>query len=199
MSPRNRVRDQQLREERSRQILDSALTVIARRGLAGTKVRDIAQTAGVSVGNVYKYFVSKEEIFEALVHRGQKEYREFAEEALRQPGKPSDKLMWYTERWIAMREWAITILLQYARTSEAVPERLKKAVSAKFIDNLRPIAAIIEEGQLAGEFVSGDAMELALIYVSLMEGLTLHDIPDTPELTAGIAENSMRLLLRKTE
>lgn len=197
MSPRNPARDRQLREARTSQILDSALTVIARRGLSGTKVADIAETAGVSVGNVYKYFVSKEEIFEALVHRGQQEYREFVEEALALPGSPVDKLVWYTGQWIAKREWAITILLQYARTSEAVPIPLKQAVSAKFIDNLRPMAAIIEQGQQSGDMVPGDPMELALIYVSLMEGLTLHDIPDTPELTSGIADRALRLLLRQ--
>lgn len=187
-----------MREARTRQILDSALTVIARRGLAGTKVADIAETAGVSVGNVYKYFVSKEEIFESLVHRGQQEYRNFVEEARKRPGTPREKLGWYTEQWIDKREWAITILLQYARTSEAVPDRLKQAVSAKFIDNLRPMAALIEEGQRTGDFVPGEPMELALIYVSTMEGLSLHDIPGTPELTSGIAARTLQLLLRKS-
>lgn len=197
MSPRNVERDRQQREEKTRHILDSALMVIARRGLSGAKISDIAEMAGVSVGNIYKYFDSKEEMFEALVHRGQQEYREFAEEALSRTGTAVDKLSWYSVSWLEKREWAITILLQYARTSEAVPERLKKAVSAKFIDNLRPIAAIIEEGQRTNEFVSGDAMELAFIYVSMMEGLTLHDIPGTPELTSGMADKALRLLLRK--
>lgn len=197
MSPRNRERDQQHREERTEQILDSALTVIARRGLSGTKVSDIAAMAGLSVGNIYKYFESKEEIFEALLHRGQQEYRGFAEKAWTVAGTAADKLSWYTDNWLAKREWAITILLQHARTSETVPERLKQAVSAKFIDNLRPIAAIIAEGQASGVFVDGDATELALIYVSLMEGLTLHDIPDMPELSPRTAETALRLLLRK--
>jgi AcrR family transcriptional regulator len=196
MSPRNKEKDQQLRAERTKQILDSALTVIARRGLSATKVSDIAAMAGVSVGNIYKYFSSKEEIFEALLHRGQRDYREFAEQAWRQTGSAKDKLSWYTVNWLDKREWAITTLLQHARTSETVAERLKQAVSAKFKDNLRPIAAIIEEGQQNGEFVGGDSMELALIYVSMMEGLTLHDIPDTPELSSGIADRALQLLLR---
>ena len=197
MSPRNREKDLQLREQRTRQLLDSALTVIARRGLSGTKMTDIAENAGLSVGNIYKYFDSKEQMFEALIHRGQQEYREFAEEALLRPGAPVDKLAWYTVNWLDKKEWAITILLQHARTSETVPEQLKQAVSAKFIDNLRPIATIIEQGQRCGDFVAGDAMELALIYVSMMEGLTLHDIPGMPELTTGTADKALGLLLRK--
>ncbi len=196
MSPRNKEKDQQLRAERTSQILDSALTVIARRGLSATKVADIAEMAGVSVGNIYKYFSSKEDIFEALLHRGQQEYRDFAEEAWGQAGSAKDRLSWYTVNWLNKREWAITTLLQHARTSETIPERLKQAVSAKFKDNLRPIAAIIEDGQQRGEIVSGASMELALIYVSMMEGLTLHDIPGTPELSSGIAESALQLLLR---
>ncbi|MGO4181547.1 TetR/AcrR family transcriptional regulator [Paenibacillus sp. TAF43_2] len=54
-------------------MLEAAMHVIARRGLAATKIADIAATAGISVGNVYKYFRSKEDIFQALVESGQKE------------------------------------------------------------------------------------------------------------------------------
>ncbi|OME86788.1 hypothetical protein BK120_07605 [Paenibacillus sp. FSL A5-0031] len=76
MSPRNIEKDQMLRVEGQRQILEAAMHVIARRGLPATKIADIAATAGISVGNVYKYFRSKEDIFQTLVESGQKEYRE---------------------------------------------------------------------------------------------------------------------------
>lgn len=85
MSPRNIEKDQKLRDERQRQILEAAMHVIARRGLPATKIADIAATAGISVGNVYKYFRSKEDIFQALVESGQKEYREFVEQAQQMP------------------------------------------------------------------------------------------------------------------
>ncbi|MGO4696292.1 TetR/AcrR family transcriptional regulator [Paenibacillus sp. 2TAB26] len=92
MSPRNIEKDQKLRDERQRQILEAAMHVIARRGLPATKIADIAATAGISVGNVYKYFRSKEDIFQALLESGQKEYREFVEQAQQMPVPPYDKL-----------------------------------------------------------------------------------------------------------
>ncbi|GGG56135.1 TetR/AcrR family transcriptional regulator [Paenibacillus radicis (ex Gao et al. 2016)] len=197
MSPRNAIKDQKLRDERKRQLLDAAMHVIARRGLPATKIADIAATAGISVGNVYKSFGSKDEIFRALVESGQREYREFVEEALALPASPYDKLHWYTSNWLTYSNgWAITIILQYARTSEAVPEQLTQAVSARFIDNLRPMAAIIAEGQHSGIFKAGDSMELALMYVSMMEGLILHDIPGIREIASLTPEKMMAMLLK---
>lgn len=197
MSPRNQVRDQELRDRRRQEILDAAMHVIARRGLPSTKITDIAQTAGISVGNVYKYFQSKEHIFQALVESGQQEYRDFVERAWNKSLPAYDKLYWYTQEWFVYKNgWAITIILQHARTSEAVPLELKQAVSARFLDNLKPMAAIIEEGQREGIFIEGDPFELALMYVSLMEGLILHNIPGIQEITSVTADKALRLLIR---
>lgn len=195
MSPRNTEKDQKVRKRRRKEILDAALYAIARKGLSGTKMTDIAEAAGVSVGYVYKFFTGKEELFAALVEQGQLEYRAFAEEARNKPLSPYDRLLWYTREWFVYRNgWAITIILAHARTSEAVPDDVKKSVSARFIDNLKPIAQIIEEGQKSGDFIAGDSLELALIYVSLMEGLILHDIPGTREIASLAPETTLRLL-----
>ncbi len=58
------------RSERSRaQILDTALKLFAHRGYGATSVRDIAEEAGLSKGNVYHHFPDKESIFRALLDR----------------------------------------------------------------------------------------------------------------------------------
>jgi AcrR family transcriptional regulator len=62
--------NQEERSERSRAgILDSALKLFAHRGFGATSVRDIAEAAGVSKGNVYHHFPDKESIFRALLDR----------------------------------------------------------------------------------------------------------------------------------
>jgi AcrR family transcriptional regulator len=59
---------QEERSERSRaQILDSALKLFSHHGYGATSVRDIAEAAGVSKGNVYHHFPDKESIFRALL------------------------------------------------------------------------------------------------------------------------------------
>jgi AcrR family transcriptional regulator len=58
------------RSEKSRaQILDSALKLFSHKGYGATSVRDIAEEAGLSKGNVYHHFPDKEAIFRALIDR----------------------------------------------------------------------------------------------------------------------------------
>ena len=62
--------NQEERSERSRnQILDAALKLFAHRGFGATSVRDIAEAAALSKGNVYHHFPDKESIFRALLDR----------------------------------------------------------------------------------------------------------------------------------
>jgi len=62
--------NQEERSEKSRQqILDSALKLFSHRGYGATSVRDVAEEAGLSKGNVYHHFPDKESIFRALLDR----------------------------------------------------------------------------------------------------------------------------------
>lgn len=49
-------------------IQSAALHLFTRKGFHGTSVREIANRAGVSMGNLYTYYDTKEEIFVDLVH-----------------------------------------------------------------------------------------------------------------------------------
>ena len=56
------------KSERSRRaVLDAALSLFARHGFRGTTMRDIAQRAEVSTGNVYHHFPDKDALFSALI------------------------------------------------------------------------------------------------------------------------------------
>lgn len=59
------------REEKSersrRQVLDAALHLFSRQGYRATSVRDVAERAGVSTGNLYHHFPDKEAIYRALL------------------------------------------------------------------------------------------------------------------------------------
>jgi AcrR family transcriptional regulator len=56
------------KSERSRRaVLDSALHLFSHQGYRATTMRDIAERAGVSTGNVYHHFPDKETIFRALL------------------------------------------------------------------------------------------------------------------------------------
>jgi AcrR family transcriptional regulator len=51
-------------------ILDAAERAFARTGLAGTRVREIAQAAGVNAATLYLYYPSKQALYQAVLDRG---------------------------------------------------------------------------------------------------------------------------------
>jgi TetR/AcrR family transcriptional regulator, acrAB operon repressor len=60
--------DREGKSERSRrQVLDAALQLFSHRGYRATSVREIADSARVSTGNVYHHFDDKEAIFKTLL------------------------------------------------------------------------------------------------------------------------------------
>ena len=61
MSERMTARKRQALEMRSR-IQSAALDLFDREGFENVSVEEIAQTAGCSVGNIYHYFKSKDEL-----------------------------------------------------------------------------------------------------------------------------------------
>src|SRR5581483_6592876 len=65
-------------EARAR-ILASAEPLFARKGFAATTAREIADGAGMALGNLYNYFRTKEAIFEAVMADLSRRYRDPAE------------------------------------------------------------------------------------------------------------------------
>ena len=55
-------------------ILNAALDLLADRGYEKTTMRAIAEKAGVSLGNAYHYFTSKEHLIQAFYHRTHEEH-----------------------------------------------------------------------------------------------------------------------------
>ncbi|MCY9590241.1 TetR/AcrR family transcriptional regulator [Paenibacillus chitinolyticus] len=179
MSPRNAERDLRVREERVQLILDAAITVISSKGFGAASISDIAKAAGISIGTMYHYFSSKDEIFADVLKRGQLDYgKRAAELADEQTMPPLVKLHEFAAGWLANPiNWAYTIMLQSARTTETVPAEIRQAVTDRFTANLQPIARIMKDGQGRGDIIAGDPLQLAFYYVSLIQGLTLQRAP----------------------
>jgi AcrR family transcriptional regulator len=74
-------------EARRRQILDAASRCARRAGFHGARMSEIAQAAGLSVGQIYRYFESKEAIIGALIAQDVAEKRDQFSE-LERSGQP---------------------------------------------------------------------------------------------------------------
>ncbi|MFS0856220.1 TetR/AcrR family transcriptional regulator [Paenibacillus taichungensis] len=178
MSPRNILKDQQMRKERIEHILNSALQTMAKRGIDSTNIKDIAKEAKLSVGNIYTYFTSKDEIFSEVLRRGQTMYGRTIAQIADMDIDPREKLFEISKGWLSNESnWAFTIMLQSIRTNQTVSTEIKQAATQRFTDNLEPLAEIFRQGQEAGGIIQGDTRQLAFYFVSLIQGLTLQLAP----------------------
>ncbi|WP_242335012.1 TetR/AcrR family transcriptional regulator [Anaeromyxobacter sp. SG66] len=58
---------QYLKEDIQESISSAALTVFAQKGYSAATMTEIAEAAGISTGNIYRYFQDKKELFRAVV------------------------------------------------------------------------------------------------------------------------------------
>ena len=63
------IREEQ-REKRREEILAAGLDLFIRKGYVATKISDIAAQVGMSVGLLFHYFQSKENLYEELIKYG---------------------------------------------------------------------------------------------------------------------------------
>ena len=59
----------QVVQKNQQTIEDAALRLFIRQGYYGTSIRDIARAAGISLGNIYNYYATKEALYVSLVRR----------------------------------------------------------------------------------------------------------------------------------
>ena len=79
-------------EARRQQILDAACDCVRQAGFHGASMADIAKVAGLSVGQIYRYFENKEAIIAAIVAQDLAEMREKFAEMESRPGDLVDAM-----------------------------------------------------------------------------------------------------------
>lgn len=71
--------------DRRKQILSAAMVCFAKCGFHQSSMHDISEEAGISVGLIYRYFVSKEAVISALAEEHKKDLGELLERARSAP------------------------------------------------------------------------------------------------------------------
>jgi AcrR family transcriptional regulator len=167
--PRTKEAFQQIRDESRQHILDEAAKVFANRGLANTKVSDLAEAAGVSQGLLYRYFTDKDDIFIALLERAINGVIHYAQTAIKHAGTPLEKLHWLTEQVLqGMSEEPV--YFQLVSQAMALPGRVHETMG-KLETVGKIIRDLITEGQTVGEVAKRDPDQLVFLYFSCLYGL----------------------------
>lgn len=198
MTPRKTEDNRELLDQRRSEILQAALKVFARRGLDGTRVGDIAATAGLSHGLLYHYFRSKDEIFTELVKIAYQVSLGTVVAAAQLPGTAWERIKAMTEMIVSGAyqgegPYYFLIILQ-AFTSEAVPEEVKKMTTENSHRYMEVLAPLLEEAVREGEIAPGDPTQLAAAYFSLIQGLAIMQVQGAGSLPPPDPEIVLRLL-----
>ena len=167
--PRTKEAFQQIRDERKEQILNISAKVFATKGLASTKVDDLAVAAGVSQGLLYRYFTDKEDVFIALLDRAITGVIERTQSSINQTGTPLEKLRWLTEQFlqgISENPDSFQLFSQAMALSKKVHETIRKLETL-----VKILHELITEGQTAGEIAKRDPEQLVMLYLSCLYGL----------------------------
>lgn len=80
MSPRSKDQLDQIREQSTRKIMQSALRLFGANGYESTSMSQVAKDAGISKGLIYNYFDSKESLIKALILDFNKEEAEMMQQ-----------------------------------------------------------------------------------------------------------------------
>jgi AcrR family transcriptional regulator len=186
IAPRSDQDNERIREARREQILEAALKVFARRGLAASRIADIAAEAGISQGLVYHYFGGKDDIFTVIVERSLQGTAWVTSAARERPGTAWDRISWMFDTMVRggreSPEYLLTVV--QASTTEAVPEGTHELMERYGVRIMEDVVTLIQEGQAAKYVVDGDPRMLAVALFACVQGLALSTVTgsDAPEL-----------------
>ncbi len=177
--PRNKELNEKMKDERRLTIRSHALRLFATRGLAATKITDIAAAAGMAQGLLYHYYSSKDEIFIELIDHAFERMNTavLALEQLEAP--PQAKIKLALENLLhGLDENEDTgfyhLLIAQATASETIPEEAKKIIRQKNSVPYDVMARIIAQGQQEGTIKTFDPKELAMVFWTSVKGLAIH-------------------------
>jgi AcrR family transcriptional regulator len=174
--PRTAADNQKIKDERREDILLAARAVFARKGLAGAKISDVAQAAGLSHGLVYHYFESKEAMYADLVE-GLFARATLDLERLERPnGSPLARIRAFVEQRlarIAAEPDMFGLVLQACMHPDVIPTSTRTALDVFAVRCMAAMSTSIHEGQRRGELVAGDPAQLASALFALVNGLAM--------------------------
>lgn len=180
---------------RQKQIMFKALELFVTKGYTETKISDIAEGLGISMGLLFHYYESKESMYKALVAMGventkRPESIEFDD--------PLDYFTKFIDGLLAMAKAQPWVFQMFVLMSQArrpgIPEDIRQL--ALSVDQIEFSAEIIRKGQEQGCIKEGDPMALSFAFWCSIQGIMEQHLI-TPEYALPKAEWITDILRKK--
>lgn len=180
------TREQQ-KEHRRQEILSVALDLFVRKGYPATKISDIADVSQISMGLLFHYFKSKEELYMELVKIGLAGTKQPIEMGFSEPLEFfqgfATRLFGYIKEQSMITK--MFVLMAQAAQNDSTPPEIREL--AMQVNTIELSTAIIIKGQENGTIRSGDPLALSTAFWCSIQGL-LEYLATTPEAPMPQAE-----------
>jgi AcrR family transcriptional regulator len=169
-------------DRRRAELVEAARQVVLERGMASTRVADIAKATNVSGGLIHYHFATKDELMAEMLRVTSASERSALEEIVTGPGSATDRLdrviRQYVPRTRTDQSWILWIESWAAGLRAPVLRDILNELEVAWIGALE---RVIRDGVTSGEFTCDDPSGAAERLDALLDGLivrcTLH--PET--------------------
>ncbi|MCR9212094.1 MAG: TetR/AcrR family transcriptional regulator [Proteobacteria bacterium] len=163
---------QKAKSERLRQIVETAAELFIEQGIHQTGIRDIANRAGISLGNMYNYFASKDDLILEIAEMESAGLAQFVEALERAKDVPSG-IEEFAIEYLDYVSDPITAVLSIEITSEAIRN---PAVAESFDENrdflVKALSNTIAQGMKQGSLTTTlNEVEAANLILDIIEGV----------------------------
>jgi AcrR family transcriptional regulator len=178
--PRTKIQAEQVRSESRAKIIHTARRLFAEKGFDGCNVSDIAKQAGMSQGNIYWHFTSKDELFQAVLVEGFQAIGATMSEAALGQGSGLEKFDHFLERFLGFcrdqggEEFVIINLTSIAQGGVQRFAEFGVSTEQLGLEYHRALNAIFAQGQAEGTFRADlDPNLLTTFLFSFVNGMML--------------------------
>ncbi|WP_053376353.1 TetR/AcrR family transcriptional regulator [Paenibacillus sp. FJAT-27812] len=196
MSPRTKEQNEEIRKQRTKEILQAAILVYAEKGYAAAEIGEIAERAGLARGLVYHYFKNKQALFRELYEDRMDKSEQFTKSHFEKEGAPLDLFSEYArivctqvldDAAVSRFFMRISIDVHYLYTAETFSpfEWVKSFIS--------PMTHAIEKGISQQMILPGDASLMAMqFWGAVSQGMNYLDKEQQELISRGISEKEMK-------
>jgi AcrR family transcriptional regulator len=160
---------------RRKQILDATRATLLEKGFEGTTIEAIANLSELSVGSIYVYFTSKEDIFAALQEEGILILHDMINEAISSTSTAEKRLLSIAHIYFEFRQNKSKYfdIMNHFLTSPKVifPDHLKKRIDDLGNRILGELEKVIIQGIRNNEIQHRNSRECAIAFWALLHGI----------------------------
>ncbi len=192
-----RARQQELART---QLLDAAEEVLGEKGVYVATIKEIADRAEYSVGSVYSFFESKDELLVAVMARRGVKMSAGIVAATRREGPPLERLTElarYEVEYFRARPSFARLYLRSSSIGSLLPDSPQaRDVNAMLTESMQSTAELLREGQRAGVVCAGDPTALGRLFSGLVSAFQALDAEDPMHANTFAIDEFCTLVLR---